>query len=526
MKNTALVFALTSLLLMPAAFAHGDHGDAFSESGEAKGAKEVEVDEQGIKALGIKLAKVSTGYVDEVLKATGEVKPAETRAFDVTAPIAGSVRQVYASQNDSVRSGQVLATIHSIEVAQMLTDLVSEKTKITSDIEKLKTQYQSEITLLHKELELSSSEYQRQKQLFEEGIAARKTYLQAANEHEKNKVRLATVKTKEAQETALLKKQLQLHIKNIKGQLAIMGIPAASADRALAGGSVTADLAIRSPVSGIVTFREVTLGERVEPSKKLFSVVDLSPIWVVIDVFQEQLPKIRLGQSVKVISPSLQTMQGKISSIDSNVDPIKKTVHVRVVAENQLGTLRPGAFVNAEIVLGSTPSGNIVVPSMAVVESAGKHMVYQRHEKHFEPTEVQIGKETNGKTEIVSGIKPGSEIVVEGARQLLAQGMLKARAEEHEGPGHDEHDAHGEHEETMEHATKPEVSMITMFMAGLATACAAIGSIFLIRMRFRKKTTIVREKPKEKIKGDGNDSCKIQPFLSLKAGFCIASAGY
>jgi transcription antitermination factor NusG len=292
---------------------------------------------------------------------------------------------------------------------------------------------------------------------------------------------------------------LQLHINNIKGQLAIMGIPAASADRALAGGSVTADLAIRSPVSGIVTFRDITLGERVEPSKKLFSVVDLSPIWVLIDVFQEQLPKIRLGQSVKVISPSLQTIQGQISSIDSNVDPVKKTVHVRVVAQNQEGILRPGAFVNAEIVLGSTPSGDIVVPSMAVVESGGKHLVYQRHEKHFEPIEVQMGRETNGKTEIVSGIGPGTEIVIEGARQLLAQSMLKTRTEEHEGPGHDEHDAHDEHKETMEHVTKPEVSMITMFMAGLATACAAMGSIFLIRTRFRKKTTIVREKPKEKI---------------------------
>lgn len=499
MKKIALVLALTYFLAVPASLAHGDHDDSFSEGGTEGGAKEVEVDQQGIKALGIKLGKVSTGSVDDVLKATGEVKPAETREFEVTAPVAGAVRNVFAKQNDTVRSGQVLATIHSVETAQMLTDLVSEKTKITSEIEKLKTQYQSDITLQKNEVELLALEYQRQEQLFNEKIAAHKTYQQAFYDYERAKVKLSTLKTKELQDIALLQKQLKLYINNVKAQLKIMGISSKSADTALAGGTVSADLSIKSPVSGVVTFREVTLGERVEPSKKLFSVVDLSPIWIVIDVFQEQLQKIRIGQSVKVISPSSKTMQGIISSIDSNVDPVKKTVHVRVVAENKDGALRPGAFVNAEIVLGSTPSGNVFVPSDAVIESAGKHVVYGRHEKHFEPAEVEIGKVTNGKTEVLSGLKPGEEIVVEGARQLLAQGMLSARAEEHKGEGHDEHDAHGEHAKTMEPASKPEVTMIMMFMAGLATACATIASVFLIRMRLARSARTTIDKPKEKI---------------------------
>jgi multidrug efflux pump subunit AcrA (membrane-fusion protein) len=484
---------LCAFLWAPICLAHEGHNDAFSEGAESESAKEIEVDEQGIKALGLKMGTADTASVNDILRATGEVKAAETNFFDVNAPVSGAVRAVYVQQNDAVRRGQPLAMIHSIEVAQALSNLIAEKTKTNGDIERVKTQYRSEITLQEKEVQITQSEYQRQESLFKEGIASKKAFQVASNEYEKSKVKLSALRTKQSQEILLLRRQLEAQIKNIKGQLKIMGVSGAVADKAVAGATVTADLPILSPVSGVVTFRDMTLGERVDPNKRLFSIVDLTPIWVMIDVYQEKLPQIHLDQSVKIVVPSGQSLEGAISSIDTNVDPVKKTVHVRVVAENAQGILKPGAFVTAEIVLGSTLSGRVVVPGTAVVERGGKHLVYMRHESHFEPVEVQVGQETRGKIEILSGIDRGDQIVIDGARQLLAQSMIKGHSEEHSGKGHDEHGAHGEHEEAMKDKTRPEVMMVIMFLSGIAATIAAVGAFSFLRRRSKRDMSSTKE---------------------------------
>lgn len=592
MKRTLLILIIGCLLLIaPPAFSHGGGDEAFSGAGEPKAAQAVTVDAQGVRALGIKLATAKSGSIDEVLKATGEVRAAETNAFDVTAPVSGAVRAVHVKQNDPVKKGQTLAVIHSIEVAQTLTNLLAEQTKTFADIERVKTQYRGDIALQEKEVQLSKAEYERQDSLFKEGIAAQKAYQLALGEFEKAKVRLSTLQIKQNQEVALLKKQLNAQIQNVKGQLKIMGISSTAADRALAGREVTADLPIVSPVTGVVTFRDMTLGEKVDSSKRLFSVVDLNPIWVMIDVYQEQLPRIRTGQAVLVSTPAGHNLRGTISSIDANVDPLKKTVHVRVVAPNPQGVLRPGAFVQAEIILGSTTSANIVVPSAAIVEQGGKRFVYIRHQSQFEPIEVQIGQQIGGKTEIVTGLAEGSPVVIAGARQLLAQGMVGGHSheggrsgghshghaggqvdeqsgraadklattsartsqagaqshthsgesahdhsgeiahdhsgetahdhsgetahdhsgetahdhsgdaahqhsgeatDEHSGPGH-EHGAHEQHKAAMKDATPPGVSMVMMFLAGIATSTVAIGIFLFLRHRSRRSVSSAKD---------------------------------
>lgn len=497
----ALIVLLFLLFtLAPIAFAHEGHNEAFAEGGAAA-PSEVEVDEQGVRALGIKTQSASTGNIDDLLRATGEVRAAETNLFEVTAPVSGAVRAVYVKQNDTVRKGQSLGLIHSIEVAQALSGLLAERTKIRGEIERINTEYASEITLQEKEVQLTKSEYERQESLFKEGIAAKKAYQEAEGFYEKAKVKLATLKTKLVQEVKLQNTQLAAHMQNVKGQLEIMGISSQDADRALKGHDVTADLPISSPVQGIVTFRDVTVGERVDPSKKLFSIVDLSPIWIMLDVFQEELQRIAIGQSVRVTTPDGHVLDGAISSIDSNVDPEKKTVHVRVVSNNPGGSLRPGTFVQAQILVGSIQSAGVVVPNTALVESEGKHFVYTRHDNHFEPKEVEIGQQNPSIAEITSGIDVGDEVVVQGARQLLAQGILGAKtAENHQHDSESEkengalhgsqkmsseplHDNHGAHLASMSEGAKPEVLMVMMFLAGVF-ATSMIGAVLVF---FRKQ---------------------------------------
>lgn len=501
MKKLAVIAILSVYFTVGAAgLAHEEHNDAFSEEHSA-GARPVEVDEQGVQAIGIKTVSADLGNIENVMKATGEVKAAENNEFDVNAPTSGSVRGVFAKHGDCVQSGQVLATIHSMEVADHLTELITERNKIQAEIERTKLQYVSDIALQQKEVELAQAEFTRQNALLAEKITAVKTFQQAKNDLEKAKVKLATLCTRKQQEEQLSKKQLAATIANMKGQLTIMGIAPAAVDRALAGTDVTADVPIRAPCSGVVTFRDVTLGERVDPGKKLFSVVNINPIWVMVDVFQEQIPKIQLGQQVKLTTPSKQVVKGTISSIDSVVDPVKKTLHVRIVAQNQSAILRPGMFVNAEIVLEIVVSKHVVLPAAAVVENAGKHIVYKRSGSKFTPLDVILGEQAGGRVEILEGVSRGDIVVVSGARQLLAQGMIGGEAEEqeHEGPGHDEHGAHDKHEAAMEHQTRPEVMMVMTFVAGLATAVLAYLAIAIARSRRAFVNPSIKEKEREKV---------------------------
>lgn len=495
-KLASLIVVMLYLLLSGAALAHEGHNDAFSE-GHSEGDAPVEVDAQGVQALGIRTGAAGAGSIKNILKATGEVTAAETNAFEVNAPASGTVRAVYAKHGDSVKKGQILATIHSMEVADHLTELIAERNKIQADIDRAKMQYQSEITLQQKEVELTELEYKRQQALLEEKIAALKTFQQAKNDYEKAKVKLSSLRSRQEQEVHLLRKQLAATVKNMKGQLIIMGISTAAVDRALAGAGVTADLAITAPVSGVVTMREVSLGERVEPGKKIFSVVNLNPIWVMVDIFQEQIPNIKLGQQVQLKTPSDQVVTGTISSIDSIVDPVKKTLHVRIVADNRLAVLRPGMFVTAEIVLGNVVSNNVVLPSGAIVDSANKHIVYKKSGDKYTPVEVVLGQQASGRVEVIQGVSPGDVVVTEGARQLLAQGMIGAEAEEHEGPGHDEHGAHEHHEAAMEPETKPEVLMVMTFVGGLLTAVLAY-----LAVRYSRRKKVVVRKVEEKAKVD------------------------
>ncbi len=433
----------------PLALAHGGENEAFSKE-EVSAPGEVSVDVQGIQAIKIKTAEVTLGKLNTTLKATGEVQADETRAFNVTTPVAGVVKQVLVKQGDTVKPGQIMAVIHSIEVATTLTQLLNDRTKTNSDIARVKTQYQSDIKVQQKTVELAKIANDREETLLNEGISARKFYLEAKSNYETNAVKLETLKERLEQEIVLLKKQFNVNIETVKGQLKIMGIPGTAVDEALQTGVVSANLPIKAPVAGWVVKRDITLGERVEPLKSIFSVVDLSPIWVMVDVYQEQIPLVKEGQKVYIETPYKQKELGSISSKGAVVDPVTKTLHVRIIADNTLESLRPGMFVEAEIDLGKNNKTGILVPESAIISFNNRNYIYEHHieEGHYEPVEVSLGTNANGMIEILSGLKKGELIVVSGAKQLLAQSVMKPGSDhKHENEKHEEHDEHEKSEE-------------------------------------------------------------------------------
>lgn len=467
----ALLFTLAILCgIQQQVFGHSGDNEAFSENESSSGPKEVSVDEQGIRALEIKTVKVKLQSLKKSLTATGEVQADETRAFTVNPPVTGVVNAVLAKQGDIVKAGQVLAIVQSVEVANNLTQLLNERTKITSEIARVKTKYSGELTLQNNQVQLNKSAFEREDGLLKEGISARKNYLEAKNAYDSALVRQATLKQQLAEEVSLLEKQLGVTIHNAKGQLRIMGIEGSAVEDALRTGEVTSALSIKAPVAGCVIKREITLGERVDPSKSIFSIVNLSPIWAMVDIYQEQIPKVKEGQQVLLATPSNERISGRISSVGSVVDTETKTLHVRVIADNPQGILRPGMFVTAEILLGSSSETALLVPESAVVTYKDRPYVYMHHinEGHFEPSAIGVGTKAGGLVEVTSGLHEGELVVVSGASQLLAQSVLKPEAEhQHEGEKHSDH--HG-HEAAEAHTASSSAQVVMGFALGLGAA--------------------------------------------------------
>lgn len=431
MKQKLLNFLLILVMLTPLnlSLAHEGHNEAFGgEETAATASEAITVDPEGQRAIGLRVQTVAVGTVDRTFNTTGQVQPSENQANDINPPVNGVVRQVYVKQGDWIRSGQTLATIHSPDVAEALSTHLQERARLQAEIATNRTQAQRDIAVQQNQVELTRANYLREQTLLSEGITARKDYIEAKNAYETAQVELAATKRQSAQQIALLQRQLALTAAAVKSQLRAMGLPAASVDKAIANFRVTSQIPIVSPVSGYLTFRDITPGETVDTTKRIFSIVNLSQVWVILNVFQEQIPQIRLGQTVRMTTPANQAVSGEISSIGAVVDPNQRTLPVRVVSSNPGGLLKPGMFVKADIITGQSGGSRIVVPIAALIEEGGRTLVYVKQGNRFLPTSVQVGQRTSEEAEILDGLYAGDQVVIQGARQLQAQARIAGNA--------------------------------------------------------------------------------------------------
>ncbi len=452
MKAKLLVLIVTTfnVLLANSAAAHEGHNAAFSTSSGTSTAKTVVVAPEGQAAIGIKTQVVQAGSIENTIRATGRVEPAENSAFDINPPAPGVVRQVFVKQGDSVAVGSPLAILHSVEIATTLTQLLQErarmqgeitrlKTKATADVTRTRTQFARDIAVQQKEVDITRIDFQREEQLLKEGLTARKDYYDAKNACETAQVKLGALKKQVIQEVGSLQKQvasdvaslqtqMNLSTDAVRKQLSVMGLAAGAFNSAVARNQVVAEIPLTSPVAGVVTFRDITAGEVVDTTKKIFSVVSLGQVWVVIDVFQDQVQNLKLGQQVRITTPDNRQITGSISVIGSVVDPAKRTLPVRIVVSNTHGSLRPGTFVTADIVTAKGGS-KVVVPASAVIEESGKPIVFVQNGNNFQPVIVALGTRSFDQVEIRSGLFSGDRVVITGARQLYSQSLLNAQAQ-------------------------------------------------------------------------------------------------
>lgn len=191
-------------------------------------------------------------------------------------------------------------------------------------------------------------------------------------------------------------------------------------------------LPIYTPLSGVVTEKLVQQGQYVNVGDPLFNIADLSRVWVELEVYENELPNLRVGQAVELTSSAApgRPLVGRVTLIYPFLDPKTRTVRARVELPNPGLKLKPEMYVNAllKIGLGST----VVLPVSAVIDSGKRQLVWvEREPGVFEPRPVQIGQRSGDKLQILSGIKPGEKVAVSGAYLIDSESQLRGGSQDH-----------------------------------------------------------------------------------------------
>ena len=193
---------------------------------------------------------------------------------------------------------------------------------------------------------------------------------------------------------------------------------------------VKKNLHIHSPANGIVTSIGARQGQYVTPQTKLYMIADLSKVWVYVDVYEDEIPWITIGDkaTIKVKALPGQCFEGVLSYIYPYADSQTRTIKVRMVFDNPDLLLKPDMFANVMIEASELPDLT-VVPSEAIIRSGTREQIFvQRAPGKFEPRNVTLGVTNEGWTEIKSGIEPGENVVISAQFLIDSESKLREAA--------------------------------------------------------------------------------------------------
>ena len=209
-------------------------------------------------------------------------------------------------------------------------------------------------------------------------------------------------------------------------RLELWDISDAQVDEISRTGQALKNLTLYSPISGFVMERNAFPSQRVTPETVLYTVADLSTVWVIADVFEYEAVNIRMNQPATLTLAYLpgRTFHGRVSYILPQVDPATRTLKVRIEVANPGYALKPDMYGEVEFQTGG--ARRLVVPQSAVLNSGDHQTVFvDRGNGYFEPRAVRIGEQLDGRIEILSGLKAGERIVVSGNFLMDSESRLK-----------------------------------------------------------------------------------------------------
>ena len=319
--------------------------------------------------------KVQVSPFVEELRASGRIDFNERFLARIGANVTGRVSEILAVPGQQVKQGDILAKITSTELTQ--SQLAYLKAKSASQ---LADQAANRAKILYKEDVIALAELQRR----EAEASSAKAEFRAAND-----------------------------------QLKVQGMDQANIDKLAKSGVIESINNVIATIPGEIVERKINRGQVVQPSDALFTVADLSTLWAVSEVPESNSYLMQKGQKASVIIPALrnQEIDGVIAHVDSIVNPQTRTVVVRMDLPNNNGSIKPGML--ATMLIESQPVDKLVVPLGAIVrEDNHDHVFVRLDDDTYRMVAVKLGPEGKGYRPVISGLKEGQEIAIEGAYHL------------------------------------------------------------------------------------------------------------
>ena len=225
-------------------------------------------------------------------------------------------------------------------------------------------------------------------------------------------------------------------------RLAALGIPADQISRLEKTHKVQQNIVIRAPKDGVVSHLAVRHGMYVKPEKQVMTLADLSSVWILAEVFERQVDWVKVGQTAEVSLAFLpgRTWEGKVEYIYPSLDPVTRTLKVRLRFPNPDESLKPNMYANVKI-YGGPGNDVVVIPIEALIRTGREErVIIARGEGHFESRQVHAGIESGDWVEINEGVDAGENIVISGQFLIDSEASLKASMMRMTRPATDEQD--------------------------------------------------------------------------------------
>lgn len=314
--------------------------------------------------------------------ATGVVQANAYRATPVISLVGGIVRHIGAELGNQVRKGQTVAVVFSDDLAMA----------------------QSRYLTALAELDEHHKHHRRTAQLVEIGAASREEFEQA------------TTKIKSGEAEVARERQ----------RLLLLGLTPQQVNALRSASQIGSEVSLPAPVSGTVISRTVNAGEVIEATKEVMRIADLSSIWVIAQVYEKDLARVRVGSGASMTSAAYpgRVFRGRVSYVDPSLDPATRTAQVRIEVANPEQMLKIGMYVNVVFgALGGAESTGPVIPVSAVQNIKNQQVVFvATQDPHvFVMRPVRLGPEVNGYYPVIEGLGVGERIVTEGSFLLRAE---------------------------------------------------------------------------------------------------------
>ena len=341
----------------------------------------VTLSQEAVERAGITATAILAGTTSGGVRAPGVVEANAYKQVVVTPVISGRITRVVADLGQRVRQGQMLAQIFSPELADAQTRYISARA----------------------ELEAHEQELIRTEKLVAIGAASRQELERIHAGHTARRADLESAASR----------------------LQLLGLSADAIEALGPGKNQGATTSVPAPIDGVVTERLANVGLNVDQATKLFTIVDLSSVWVVANLYEKDFAHVRVGSPATVTTnayPDL-VLQGRVSYIDPQVSPETRTAKVRIEVPNARNELRLGMYAEALVGDGggaSTP----MIPRGAVQNVGDRTVVYLVNPKEpgtFVEREVQLGVATGDRVSVLAGVQAGDVVVGEASFSVRAE---------------------------------------------------------------------------------------------------------